>query len=67
MSMRLVLSGVQRLYSWWTRKSNRDVLFENLDEARLFEEWEASAYQLDEELGYDLWFYSFPKRLQRRN
>lgn len=58
MYLRLVLSSVQRVYAWWTRKSNRDVLFENLNEARLFEEWEASAYQLDEELGYDLWYNS---------
>jgi TAG lipase/lysophosphatidylethanolamine acyltransferase len=46
---------MQRLYSWWTQKSQRDLLFENLEEAKYFEEWEASAYQLDEELGYDLW------------
>ncbi|KIW06558.1 uncharacterized protein PV09_02988 [Verruconis gallopava] len=45
----------RRLYSWWTRKSQRELLFESLDEARCFEEWEASAYQLDELLGYDLW------------
>jgi TAG lipase/lysophosphatidylethanolamine acyltransferase len=49
-------SCVQRLYSWWTRKSTTDVLIENIDEARLFEEWEASAYQLDEVLGFDLWY-----------
>jgi TAG lipase/lysophosphatidylethanolamine acyltransferase len=46
---------VQRLYHWWTRKSSRDVLLESIEEARLFEEWEAAAYQLDEVLGYDLW------------
>ncbi|KAF2431126.1 hypothetical protein EJ08DRAFT_587986 [Tothia fuscella] len=44
-----------RLYSWWTRKSITDVLVENINEARLYEEWEAAAYQLDEVLGFDLW------------
>ncbi|KAF2496103.1 putative patatin-like serine hydrolase [Lophium mytilinum] len=46
---------LQRLYSWWTRKSTQDILLETVSEARLFEEWEASAFQLDEVLGYDLW------------
>lgn len=52
----LLTSGSQRLYSWWTAKSTRDQLLENLDEARLFEEWDGSAYQLDEVSGLDLWF-----------
>lgn len=47
--------SVQRLYSWWTRKPTKDVLLESIQEARLFEEWEAAAFQLDEVLGYDLW------------
>jgi hypothetical protein len=54
----LLTPGLQRLYSWWTAKSKRDQLLENLDEARLFEEWEESAYQLDEVLGLDLWYVS---------
>lgn len=54
---------LQRLYSWWTRKSNRDVLLETLAEATIFEEWEASALQLDEVLGYDLW-YGTPLTMQ---
>ncbi|OCK86437.1 hypothetical protein K432DRAFT_376752 [Lepidopterella palustris CBS 459.81] len=45
----------QRLYNWWTQKSPREVLLETITEARLFEEWEAAAFQLDEVLGYDLW------------
>jgi hypothetical protein len=49
-------SGAQRLYSWWTRKSTTDVLIGNIDEARIFEDWEGVAYQLDEVLGFDLWF-----------
>ncbi|KAF1989376.1 putative patatin-like serine hydrolase [Aulographum hederae CBS 113979] len=48
-------SPLQKLYSWWTRKTPRDVLLETIAEARLFEEWEASAFQLDEVLGFDLW------------
>ncbi|KAF2089121.1 hypothetical protein K490DRAFT_72739 [Saccharata proteae CBS 121410] len=45
----------KRLYGWWTQKSPRDQLLETVADARLFEEWEASAFQLDEVLGYDLW------------
>ncbi|KAE9980321.1 hypothetical protein EG328_011827 [Venturia inaequalis] len=52
---RTEIARAHRLYSWWTAKSVRDQLLENLDEARLFEEWEASAYQLDEVSGLDLW------------
>ncbi|KAF1810341.1 hypothetical protein P152DRAFT_439849 [Eremomyces bilateralis CBS 781.70] len=44
-----------RLYAWWFEKAPQDALLENLGEARLFEEWEAAAFQLDEVLGYDLW------------
>ncbi|KAF2747328.1 putative patatin-like serine hydrolase [Sporormia fimetaria CBS 119925] len=44
-----------RLYAWWTRKSSREVLLQTLAEARIYEEWEGSAFQLDEELGFDLW------------
>jgi TAG lipase/lysophosphatidylethanolamine acyltransferase len=49
------MAVLQRVYAWWTRKSTRDVLLETLAEANVFEEWEASAFQLDEVLGYDLW------------
>ncbi|KAF2460838.1 hypothetical protein BDY21DRAFT_413084, partial [Lineolata rhizophorae] len=45
----------RRLISWWFRKSPRDVLLETLAEARVYEEWEAAAFQIDEVLGYDLW------------
>jgi len=45
----------QKLHRWYTKKSPRDILLESLAEARLFEEWEAAAFQLDEILGYDLW------------
>ena len=56
----LIVLALQRLYHWWVRKSSRDVLLETLADARLFEEWEAAAFQLDEVLGHDLW-YAFPK------
>jgi hypothetical protein len=46
----------QRLHSWWNKKSTKDVLLESLEEARLFEEWEAAAFHLDEVLGFDLWY-----------
>jgi TAG lipase/lysophosphatidylethanolamine acyltransferase len=46
---------LQRLYSWWTQQSAQDILLETVADARIFEEWEASAFQLDEVLGYDLW------------
>src|ERR1700760_1388588 len=57
---------LKQLGAWWRRKSPRDVLLENLQEARLFEEWEAAAFQLDELLGYDLWYGVFSFR-RRRN
>ncbi|KAF1956363.1 hypothetical protein CC80DRAFT_535685 [Byssothecium circinans] len=44
-----------KLYNWYTAKSLRDVLLENLSNAKLFEEWEAAAIQLDEVLNYDMW------------
>ncbi|KAH7114447.1 acyl transferase/acyl hydrolase/lysophospholipase [Dendryphion nanum] len=46
---------LKRIWTWWTKKSNRDVLLETIAEANIFEEWEGAAFQLDEELGYDLW------------
>jgi hypothetical protein len=49
----------QRLFAWWTQKSIKDQLLESLGQARLFEEWEGAAFQLDEVLGYDLWYASF--------
>lgn len=45
----------QRLYAWWTRKSRKELLVENLTKALIFEEWEAAAFNLDELLGNDLW------------
>lgn len=46
---------LKRLWTWWTKKSTRDVLLETVAEANIFEEWEGAAFQLDEVLGYDLW------------
>jgi hypothetical protein len=50
------LSCVKRFLAWCISKSNKDVLLESLRDSRLFEEWEAAAFQLDEILGYDLWY-----------
>ncbi|KAI9824839.1 MAG: hypothetical protein M1819_000791 [Sarea resinae] len=44
-----------RLYAWWTRKKPRDTLLETLGDARIYEEWEGAAFQLDELLGNDIW------------
>lgn len=46
---------LKKLYAWWTQKSQRDLLLEAISNARLFEEWEAAAYKLDEVLDYDMW------------
>jgi TAG lipase/lysophosphatidylethanolamine acyltransferase len=46
---------LKKLYAWWTQKSQRDLLLEAIGDARLFEEWEAAAYKLDEVLDYDMW------------
>lgn len=56
-SGRFLLTSVmlKRLWTWWTKKSTRDVLLETVAEANIFEEWEGAAFQLDEVLGYDLW------------
>ncbi|KAI9767198.1 MAG: hypothetical protein M1840_005797 [Geoglossum simile] len=44
-----------KIYCWWTQKKPRDALLEQLAKVRTFEEWEDVAYQLDAELGNDLW------------
>ncbi|KAF1831884.1 hypothetical protein BDW02DRAFT_600453 [Decorospora gaudefroyi] len=46
---------LKKLYAWWRQKSQRDLLLEAISDARLFEEWEAAAYKLDEVLDYDMW------------
>jgi TAG lipase/lysophosphatidylethanolamine acyltransferase len=47
---------LKKLYAWWSQKSQRDLLLEAIGNARLFEEWEAAAYKLDEVLDYDMWY-----------
>lgn len=49
---------LQKLYAWWTKRSETDVLLETISKAQVFEEWEAAAFHLDEVLGYDLWYAS---------
>lgn len=45
----------KKLWVWWTQKSKRDKLLETIDQVRLFEEWEAAAFSLDECMDYDMW------------
>jgi hypothetical protein len=47
---------LKKLYAWWRQKNHRDLLLEAIGDARLFEEWEAAAYKLDEVLDYDMWY-----------
>jgi len=47
---------IQRLWTWWTRPSQKDIQLECLNTARYYEEWEAAAFALDELYGNDLWF-----------
>ena len=49
---------LKKLYAWWVQKSQRDLLLEAVSDARLFEEWEAAAYKLDEVLDYDMTKYA---------
>lgn len=46
----------KKLWTWWTQKSKRDLLLETLDEANVYEEWDAAAFQLDECMNYDMWY-----------
>ncbi|KAH7414045.1 acyl transferase/acyl hydrolase/lysophospholipase [Phaeosphaeria sp. MPI-PUGE-AT-0046c] len=45
----------KKLWAWWTQKSKRDQLLDTIDQVRLFEEWEAAAFSLDECMDYDMW------------
>jgi hypothetical protein len=49
---------LKRLWRWWCKQSQRDIVLDNLNEARLFEEWEAAASSLDRIMDYDLWYAS---------
>lgn len=46
---------MQRIWAWWTRKSQKETQLECLTQARYFEEWEAAAFALDELHANDLW------------
>jgi len=45
----------QRLCRLVRRKSDKQLLLETSERARIYEEWEAAAYQLDTVLGNDIW------------
>jgi hypothetical protein len=53
--LRWTANMLKKAWAWWTQKSKRDLLLEAVADARLFEEWEAAAYALDETLDYDMW------------
>ncbi|GAB7350892.1 hypothetical protein MBLNU459_g1407t2 [Dothideomycetes sp. NU459] len=46
---------MQRIWAWWSRKSQKETQLECLAQARYFEEWEAAAFALDELHGNDIW------------
>lgn len=45
----------QKVYRWATTKTSQQQLFEHLADARVYEEWEAAAINLDEVLTNDFW------------
>lgn len=47
--------SLQRLYRSFTRKPPKQLLFETLERARVYEEWEAAAFHVDEFMGNELW------------
>ncbi|KAM0723060.1 hypothetical protein Q7P37_001260 [Cladosporium fusiforme] len=49
------LFWLERFWQWMTTKSDKHLLIETLHTAREFEEWHASALQLDRLLGNDMW------------
>jgi hypothetical protein len=51
----LLITIFKSFRAWWSRKSQKDLLLENLQQANSYEEWSAAAYQLDTLLQYDLW------------
>merc|ERR1711939_208522 len=44
-----------RFFRWLTRRKPVEVWFDILRDAKVYEEWEEAAYQLDVLLGNDLW------------
>jgi len=45
-----------RFFRWLTRRKPVEVWFDILRDAKVYEEWEEAAYQLDVLLGNDLWY-----------
>lgn len=52
----LIVLLYQKAFSWWTKRKPRDVLLDNLGQARSYEDWEEAALKLDELFGSDLWY-----------
>ncbi|KAL4877207.1 hypothetical protein BJY04DRAFT_198774 [Aspergillus karnatakaensis] len=55
MVLDVTLFWKERLFSWWRSKSPRTRLRHNLRIATNYEDWEDSAFELDELLSLDLW------------
>lgn len=50
-----MLATIQEVWRFFTRKTERQLLQETLERARVFEEWEGAAYHLDAATQNDLW------------
>ncbi|KAL3435295.1 hypothetical protein BDV09DRAFT_168185 [Aspergillus tetrazonus] len=55
MVLDVTLFWKERLFSWWRSKSPRTRLRHKLSIATSYEDWEESAFELDELLSLDLW------------
>lgn len=51
----LTVAPLQKLQSWYTRKSPIELWLDLLRHAETFEDWEEAALHLDNLLGLDLW------------
>jgi hypothetical protein len=45
----------KNFWAWWTQKTPRELLLDNISNARVYEEWIAAAQGLDVCLRYDDW------------
>lgn len=52
----ILIEWCQKLLSWWRSKTPRDRLLQRLKTVQTFEQWEDTAFELDELLSMDLWY-----------